>query len=262
MDLQLDGRKALVTASSGGIGRDIALALAREQATVIVNGRSAQAVQGAIAWIRARAPAARLEALVADNGSAEGCERTLAQLPEVDILVNNLGVYEAVPFVDTSDAQWQRLFEINILSGVRLSRHYVQGMLRRGHGRIVFIGSEAAVSPAPELPHYSATKTMQLGISRTLAELTRGSRVTVNTVLPGSTRTEGVRDFVQQLFPELPYEQAEERFMRENRASSLLGRLIEPAEVANTVAFVCSGAASAINGCALRCDGGIVRTVF
>lgn len=262
MDLQLEGLKALVTASSGGIGREIALVLARERANVVVNGRSESAVMAAIKWIRSRVPGARLEALVADNGTAEGCERTLAQVPQVDILVNNLGVYEAIPFVDTTDAQWQRLFEINILSGVRLSRHYIQGMLARGHGRIVFIGSEAALSPAPELPHYSATKTMQLGISRTLAELTRGSRVTVNTVLPGSTRTEGVKEFVQKLFPELPYEQAEERFMRENRASSLIGRLIDPAEVANSVAFVCSGAASAMNGSALRCDGGIVRSVF
>lgn len=262
MDLELNGRKALVTASSGGIGLEIARSLAREQATVVVNGRTPAVVSAAIESIRRGVPTARLEGLVADNGTAEGCERTLAQLPEVDILVNNLGIYEAVPFVETSDAQWQRLFEINILSGVRLSRHYIQGMLRRGTGRIVFIGSEAAVTPAPELPHYSATKTMQLGISRTLAELTRGTRVTVNAVLPGSTRTEGVKAFVQNLFPGLSYEEAEARFMRENRATSLIERLIDPAEVANTVAFVCSGTASAINGATVRCDGGIVRTVF
>lgn len=145
---------------------------------------------------------------------------------------------------------------------MRLSRHHVQGMLQRGRGRIVFIASEAALAPAPELPHYSATKTMELSISRNLAELTKGTAVTVNAVLPGSTRTDGVKKFVQDLFPELPYADAEARFIRENRSTSLIARLIDPVEVANTVAFVCSGCASAINGTALRVDGGIVRTVF
>jgi 3-oxoacyl-[acyl-carrier protein] reductase len=203
-----------------------------------------------------------LRPLIADNGTAGGCEATLKQFPSVDILVNNLGIYEAVPFCDTSDAAWLRLFEINILSGVRLSRHYIQGMLAKGSGRIVFISSEAAITPAPELPHYSATKTMELSISRNLAELTKGTGVTVNAVLPGSTRTEGVKKFVQNLFPELPYEQAEKRFMTENRPSSLIARLIDPVEVAATVAFVCSGPASAMNGAAVRVDGGIVRAVF
>lgn len=262
MDLQLEGRKALVTASSGGIGLEIARVLAREGAAVVVNGRTRTAVEATIAAIGAAVPGARLDPLVADNGTAAGCRHTLAQVPEVDILVNNLGVYEAVPFCDTTDEAWLRLFEINILSGVRLSRHYIRGMLARGHGRIVFIASEAAIAPAPELPHYSATKTMELSISRNLAELTKGTGVTVNAVLPGSTRTDGVRTFVQNLFPELPYAEAEARFMRESRASSLIARLIDPAEVAATVAFVCSGPASAINGAAVRVDGGIVRSVF
>lgn len=262
MDLQLTGQRALVTASSGGIGQEIARSLAREGAHVIINGRSQAAVDAAMRDIAASVPAASLEGLVADNGTAAGCARTLQQAEAVDILVNNLGIYEAVPFCDTSDEAWLRLFEINILSGVRLSRHYIQGMLKRGHGRIVFIASEAALAPAPELPHYSATKTMELSISRNLAELTKGTGVTVNAVLPGSTRTEGVKKFVQDLFPDLPYEQAEQRFMRENRATSLIARLIDPAEVADTVAFVCSRRASAINGSALRVDGGIVRSVF
>jgi 3-oxoacyl-[acyl-carrier protein] reductase len=262
MDLQLEGRKALITASSGGIGEEIARTLARERAVVIVNGRSRAVIDAAMTRIAASVPGARLEALIADNGTAEGCARTIAEVPEVDILVNNLGIYEAVPFRDTTDAAWLRLFEINILSGVRLSRHYIGGMLARGTGRIVFISSEAAISPAPELPHYSATKTMELSISRNLAELTKGTGVTVNAVLPGSTRTDGVKTFVQNLFPELPYAEAEARFMRENRSTSLIARLIDPAEVAATVAFVCSGPASAINGAAVRVDGGIVRTVF
>lgn len=262
MDLQLKGQRALVTASSGGIGREIARVLAREGARVIVNGRTRVVVQAALDDIASAVPDARLEALVADNGTAAGCETTIAQVASVDILVNNLGIYEATSFCDVSDQAWLRLFEINIMSGVRLSRHYIRGMLERKKGRIVFISSESGVSPAPELPHYSATKTMELAISRTLAELTKGTGVTVNAVLPGSTRTEGVRAFVQNLFPALPYEEAEARFMRENRSTSLIARLIDPQEIADAVAFVCSARASAINGSAMRVDGGIVRTVF
>lgn len=262
MDLGLNGKLALVTASSGGIGMEIARSLAKEGATVIVNGRTTKVVNDAIESIKGSVQEARLVPLVADNGTSEGCSTTLKNFPNVDILVNNLGIYEAVPFCDTSDEAWLRLFEINILSGVRLSRHYIKQMLSAGSGRIVFISSEAAISPAPELPHYSATKTMELSISRNLAELTKGTAVTVNAVLPGSTRTEGVKTFVQNLFPELPYVQAERRFMSENRPTSLIARLIDPKEIASTVTFVCSEHASAINGAAIRVDGGIVRTVF
>lgn len=262
MDLQLDGATALVTASSGGIGLEIARTLAREGCMVVVNGRSRQVVDQAMTAITGEVPAARLQPLVADHGTAQGCAASIEAFPALDILVNNLGIYEAVPFVDVSDEQWRRVFEVNILSGVRLARHHVQGMLRRNRGRIVFIASEAALAPAPELPHYSATKTMQLAVSRNLAEMTKGSKVTVNAVLPGSTRTDGVRQFVQNLFPDLPYDEAEARFMRENRSTSLIARLIDPCEIAATVAFVCSGPAAAINGSALRVDGGIVRSVF
>lgn len=262
MDLGLEGARALVTASSGGIGREIAHTLAREGATVYVNGRTAKAVDAALAALRARTPGARLEGLVADNGGAPGCAETIAGLPEVDVLVNNLGIYEAVPFTQTTDAQWRESFEVNVMSGVRLGRHYIQGMLARGRGRIVFLSSEAAIAPALELPHYSASKSMTLAVSRTLAELTKGTAVTVNAVVPGSTRTEGVRVFVQGLFPELPYEEAERRFVAENRGTSIIARLIDPAEVADLVAFVCSPRAGAINGAALRVDGGIVRSIY
>ncbi|SEF25236.1 SDR family oxidoreductase [Variovorax sp. NFACC27] len=262
MDLGLEGARALVTASTGGIGREIARALAREGAIVHVNGRTAQAVDAALVDLRESAPGARLEGLVANNGDARGCGETIALLPEIDILVNNLGIYEAVPFTQTTDAQWLESFEVNVMSGVRLGRHYIQGMLQRGRGRIVFLSSEAAIVPAPELPHYSASKSMLLSVSRTLAELTRGSAVTVNAVVPGSTRTEGVRAFVQELFPELPYEEAERRFVAENRGTSIIARLIDPLEVADLVAFVCSRRASAINGAALRVDGGIVRSIY
>ncbi len=260
MDLGLNGRAALVTASTGGIGLRIAATLAAEGADVIVNGRSTDRVEAAVESLAAAGGS--VTGLVGDAGTADGCARIVEQRPDVDILVNNLGIYTPIPIDESTDEQWLELFGINVLSGVRLTRHYIGGMLARGSGRVVFISSEAALTPAPELPHYSATKTMELSISRNFAELTKGTGVTVNAVLPGSTRTEGVREFVQNLFPDLPYEQAEARFMADNRSTSLLARLIDPDEIADVVAFVASARASAINGSALRADGGIVRTVF
>ena len=262
MNLQLENKLALVTGSSGGIGLEIARALAREGARVIVNGRSAETVATAIASIRAHVPEARLESMVSDNGTAEGAALTIARFPQVDILVNNLGIYESLGFFEETDADWLRIFEVNILSGVRLSRHYLRRMLDAKTGRVVFISSESAVSPSPEMPHYAATKTMQLSLSRSLAELTKGTQVTVNTVMPGSTLTDGVAKFVQDLFPGLSLEEAGRRFMKENRPTSLIERLLDPKEVANLVAYVCSPLASGINGAALRADGGLVRSVF
>ncbi|SIN80054.1 3-oxoacyl-[acyl-carrier protein] reductase [Singulisphaera sp. GP187] len=262
MNLQLEDRLALVTASSGGIGFEIARALAAEGATVIVNGRSAATVEQAIDRIQNEFPGAQLRPLVSDNGTAAGCEATLKAVPELDILVNNLGIYEAVGFFDETDEAWLRLFEINVLSGVRLSRSYLKTMLQKGAGRILFIASEAALSPSPEMAHYSATKTMQLSVARSLAELTKGTQVTVNAVLPGSTKTEGVTKFIQDLFPKLSAADAERQFMRENRPTSLIERLIDPTEVADFVTFLCSPRAAAINGAALRVDGGLVRSVF
>lgn len=262
MDLHLTDKLALVTASSGGIGFEIARSLASEGARVIINGRSASSVDAAVQRLKELVPAAKLEALAADNGTPEGCEATLMAFPEVDILVNNLGIYEAVGFFDETDEAWRKLFEVNVMSGVRLSRHYLRRMLEKGEGRIVFIASESAVSPAPEMAHYSATKTMQLSVSRSLAELTKGTHVTVNTVLPGSTKTEGVMEFIKDVFPGASPEEAEKRFMQENRPTSLIERLIEPSEIGDFVAFVASSRASAINGAALRVDGGLVRSVI
>lgn len=261
MDLNLANRTALVTASSGGIGLEIARALAAEGARVAVNGRTSESVDKAVADIRAGLPNADLIPLAADNGTAAGTAATIAALPDVDILVNNLGIYEAVGFFDETDEAWQRLFEVNIMSGVRLSRHYLKGMLARGTGRVVFISSESGVSPAPEMAHYSATKTMQLALSRALAELTKNTSVTVNAVLPGPTRTPGVETFIASVFPRLGQADAERQFIAENRPTSLIGRLIDPKEIGAVVAFVCSERASAINGAALRAEGGLVRSV-
>lgn len=262
MDLQLQDRTALITASSDGIGLAIARSLVREGARVIINGRTAASVNRAIENLAADYPNAKLLPLVADNGTVEGCSKTIAEYPDLDILVNNLGIYEAVDFFDTTDEQWLHLFEVNILSGVRLSRHYLKKMLARNYGRIVFISSESAINPAPEMAHYSATKTMQLSISRSLAELTKGTNVTVNAILPGSTKTSGVEQFIGEVFPDVDYETAEKRFMNENRPTSLIGRLIFPTEIADLVAFTCSPLASAIDGACLRVDGGIIRSVF
>lgn len=264
MNLHLDDKLALVTASTGGIGKEIATTLTREGATVIVNGRIAASVDAAIAHIRARVPGAKLEKLVADNGTAEGAAKTLRQFPEVDILINNLGIYEAVDFFDETDDAWQRLFEVNVLSGVRLARGYLKTMLGKKTGRVLFLASEAAIMPSPEMAHYSATKTMVLSVSRSLAELTKGTAVTVNAIVAGSTKTEGVAKFIQDLFPSLSLEEAEKRFMGEsgNRSSSLIQRLIDPKEIADFVTYVSSPLASAINGAALRVDGGLVRSVF
>lgn len=262
MNLELAGKVALVTASSGGIGLEIARSLAAEGARVVVNGRTQASVDTAAADIRASHPDADLVPLAADNGTAEGAAATIAALPSVDILVSNLGIYEAVGFFDETDEAWQRLFEVNIMSGVRLARHYLRGMLDRGTGRIVFISSESGVSPAPEMAHYSATKTMQLSISRSLAELTKGTRVTVNSVLPGPTRTPGVEAFIAGIYPGMSQADAERRFIAENRPTSLIGRLIDPKEIGDTVAFVCSERASAINGSCIRAEGGLVRSVF
>jgi 3-oxoacyl-[acyl-carrier protein] reductase len=262
MNLNLTGKTALVTASSGGIGLEIARALAAEGARVIVNGRTEESVGKAVADIRAGLRNADLVPLAADNGTAEGCAATIIAAPSVDILVNNLGVYEAVGFFDETDESWQRLFEVNIMSGVRLSRHYLRGMLERGRGRVVFISSESGVSPAPEMAHYSATKTMQLSIARSLAELTKNTDVTVNSVLPGPTRTPGVEQFIGTIFPGMPQADAESQFIAQNRPTSLIGRLIDPKEIGDTVAFLCSDRASAINGSCIRAEGGLVRSVF
>jgi 3-oxoacyl-[acyl-carrier protein] reductase len=261
MNLNLNGHTALVTASTGGIGLEIARSLAAEGAKVVINGRTQSSVDKALAELHQDSSRADLLGLAADNGTAEGCARTLAAWPQVDILVNNLGIYEAIGFFDETDEAWQRMFEVNIMSGVRLARQYLKGMLERGHGRIVFISSESGVSPAPEMAHYSATKTMQLGIARSLAELTKGTRVTVNSVLPGPTRTEGVEKFIQDVFPGLAQTEAERRFIAENRPTSLIGRLIDPREIGDIVAFVCSARASVINGSCLRAEGGLVRTI-
>lgn len=264
MDLGLEGKKALVTASSGGIGEAIATSLAREGAIVTINGRTNQSVDQAQARIANSVPDAQLVSLVADLGTAKGCEDAIAKLPadEFDILVNNLGIYEPVDFFESTDAQWLRLLEVNVMSGVRLCRHFLKGMIGKNAGRVVFMASESAINPAPEMAHYSATKTMQISVSRNLAELTKGTNVTVNAILPGPVNTDGVGAFIANVFPELTREDAHKKFMKENRPTSLIQRLTQPEEIADFVCFIASERASAVNGSALKADGGMIRSVI
>ena len=229
---------------------------------VLVNGRSEKSVAEAMARICKKAPAAKLTSLVADLGTQPGCASAIAAIPAVDILVNNLGIYEPSDFFETTDAQWQRLIEVNVMSGVRLSRHFLKGMIARNEGRVIFVSSELGINPAPEMAHYSATKTMEISVSRNLAELTKGTNVTVNAVLPGPVNTEGVGTFIANVFPDLPRAEAQRKFMRENRPTSLIQRLSEPEEIADFVTFLASRRASAVNGAALKVDGGMIRSVF
>lgn len=258
MDLQLRHKLALVTASAGGID------LAIEGARVIVNGRSQDRVKQAVASIKADHATAQLEELTADLSTKGGADKTVTRFPEIDILVNNLGIYEVKAFEKTADEDWYRLFETNVMSGVRLARQYFPKMLERGWGRVIFIASESGVMTLSEMIHYGMTKSAQLAIAHGLARLTKGTSVTVNTVMPGPTRSEGIMGFIQDYAKEhgLNLEQAESEFMKEGRPISLIQRLIDPEEVADMVAFLASPRASVTNGTAIRVEGGLIPTML
>lgn len=262
MDLQLNGKTALISGSTAGIGYAIAEALAREGARVIVNGRTAKAVEQALAKLKAAG--GRVEGFAGDLSTAAGTEQLGRQFPDVDILVNNLGIFEPKAFEDIPDADWSRFFEINVLSGVRLSRLYLPAMKKRDWGRIVFISSESGVQIPSEMIHYGMTKTAQLAVSRGLAESLAGTGVTVNCVLPGPTRSRGVVDFVDALAKEegKSFAAFEKEFFEKVRPTSLIKRFATPEEVASMVAYVCSPLASATTGAALRVDGGVLKSAF
>jgi len=263
MDLLLKGKLALVTGSTAGIGFAIAEGLAREKAVVIINGRSEARAAKAVERIRGKFPEAKVEAFTADLSIPEAFETLKAKYPDLDILVNNLGIFNPQPFEEISDDEWRRFFEVNVLSGVRLSRYYLPRMKGKGWGRIVFISSESALQIPVEMIHYGFTKTAQLAISRGLAESTTGTGVTVNSILPGPTASEGVTDFVAKLAAQADQTASEfEKFFFEKvRPSSLLKRFETAEEVANMVVFICSPLASATNGAALRVDGGVLRSI-
>ncbi|MDQ8726433.1 SDR family NAD(P)-dependent oxidoreductase [Bradyrhizobium sp. LHD-71] len=263
MNIDLSGKTALVTGSTSGIGFAIAKGLAECGAEVVVNGRTQANVDKARTAITKAVPKAKAAGIAADVSTAKGHEQLLAAMPEVDILVNNAGIFEPKDFFDISDEEWRRFFDVNVLSGVRLSRAYLKDMLQRNWGRIVFISSESALHIPPEMIHYGVSKTAQLGVSRGLAELTAGTGVTVNAVLPGPTLSEGVEEFVAALAKQSGQnaETAAASFIKQHRPTSLIQRFATVEEVANMVVYVCSKEASATNGAALRVDGGVVRTI-
>jgi NAD(P)-dependent dehydrogenase (short-subunit alcohol dehydrogenase family) len=257
MNLQLQGKTALVTGSTAGIGLAIATELAREGGEVIINGRTQARVDAAMKSSGAA------HGIAADLGTESGANALFARFPEVDILVNNLGIFEPKPFEEIPDDDWRRFFEVNVLSGVRLSRRYIGPMKRKNWGRIVFISSESGLQIPAEMIHYGMTKTAQLAVSRGLAETTKGTAVTVNSVLPGPTASEGVTEFVGQMAKARGAgpDTVQREFFQNVRPSSLLQRFATSEEVAAVVAFVCSPRAAAINGAAVRADGGVVRTI-
>jgi NAD(P)-dependent dehydrogenase (short-subunit alcohol dehydrogenase family) len=263
MKIDLSGKTALVTGSTAGIGNAIAKGLAAAGADVVVNGRSQSKVDAAVAAMTRAVPGAKVRGIAADVSTAAGCKALLAALPDVDILINNAGIFEPKDFFEIPDEDWSRFFEVNVMSGVRLSRGYMQGMLKRNWGRIVFISSESAISIPTEMVHYGMTKTAQLAIARGLAQLTSGTAVTVNSVLPGPTMSEGVETFVKDLARQngQSVEEAAANFVKQHRPTSLLQRLASVDEIANMVVYVASKQASATNGAALRAEGGILNTI-
>jgi NAD(P)-dependent dehydrogenase (short-subunit alcohol dehydrogenase family) len=263
MDLDLKGKIALVTGSTAGIGFAIAKRLASEGAEVIVNGRTDERVRETVAKIEKEIRGAKIRGISANLGSAEGCDKVVREASHVDVLVNNVGIFEPKPFEKITDADWEKFFTVNVMSGVRLSRAYLPKMKERNWGRIVFISSESGLQIPAEMIHYGMTKTAQLAIARGLAETCEGTNVTVNSVLPGPTASEGVTEFVSNLATQQKMSPAdfEKEFFKNARPSSILKRFIEPDEIANVVAFVCSPLASAITGTAVRADGGVVRSI-
>jgi NAD(P)-dependent dehydrogenase (short-subunit alcohol dehydrogenase family) len=263
MIIDLSGKQAVVTGSTSGIGFAIARGLAGAGAAVVINGRSPGTVKAARQRLEKEVPGCSVDGIAADLASAEGVADVVRRAGEADILVNNLGIFEPVPFEAITDADWQRYFDTNVMSGVRLSRRYLPAMLARGWGRVVFISSESALNIPVEMIHYGMTKTAQLAISRGLAESVAGTSVTVNAVVPGPTRSEGVADFFGKLAKErgMSEEEMEAQFIALNRPTSLLRRLATPEEVANMVVYVCSPQASATTGAALRVDGGVIRSI-
>jgi NAD(P)-dependent dehydrogenase (short-subunit alcohol dehydrogenase family) len=263
MDLQLRDKIALVTGSSSGIGFAIAKSLLEEGATVFINGRSSTSVDKAIKKMQSMVPGATVKGIPADFSKAEDVYNLIRQLPEVDILINNIGIFEPKPFIDIPDKDWFLFYEVNVMSGVRLARAYFKKMIDKNWGRIIFISSESALQIPDEMIHYGMTKTAQLAISRGLAELTKGTNVTVNTILPGPTKSEGSAEFIERLAVQrnITSGEAEADFFKTGRPTSILQRFTSVDEIAHTVVYFSSPLSSATNGAAIRADGGVVKTM-
>jgi NAD(P)-dependent dehydrogenase (short-subunit alcohol dehydrogenase family) len=264
MNLELKGKKAFISGSTSGIGFATAKRMLLEDATVIINGRSTATINKAVDQLKKETGKEDISGIAADFSKASEVNSLLQQLPEVDILVNNAGIFEPKPFDKIPDEDWYNLFEVNVMSGVRLSRHYFPKMLKKNWGRIIFISSESGVFIPEEMIHYGVTKTAQLALSRGLAELTKGTNVTVNAVLPGPTKSQGAIDFINDLAKadNTSTSEVEKNFFLKARPTSLLQRFASPDEVANMITYIASPLASATNGAALRVDGGVVRSII
>jgi NAD(P)-dependent dehydrogenase (short-subunit alcohol dehydrogenase family) len=264
MNLGLQGKLAVVSGSTAGIGFAIAAMLAQEGARVVINGRTEARVTTAVEKIRQRMKGAELIGVAADLGTAAGVNAFVKQIPEADILVNNLGIFEAKPFLEIPDADWLRFFEINVLSGVRLTRHYLAGMLEKNWGRVIFISSESGQQIPTEMIHYGMTKTAQVAIARGVAQTVVATGVTVNSVLVGPTASEGASEFVQNMARQqaISAAEVEKQFFATIRPTSLLKRFETPEEIAAVVAFVASTQSVAINGAAVRAEAGVVQSIF
>ncbi|ORE98198.1 SDR family oxidoreductase [Aurantimonas sp. 22II-16-19i] len=263
MQIDLSDKTAIVTGSTGGIGLAAAKGLARAGAQVVVNGRDSDRVEAAIRAVLDAVPRSDVSGVAADLGAAEGCDSLVAAVPEADILVNNVGIFGPKPFFEIDDGTWERFFQLNVMSGVRLSRAYLPKMMERGWGRVVFISSESGLNIPADMIHYGFTKTAMLSLSRGLAKLASGTGVTVNSVLPGPTMSEGVKEMLKEMAEAkgVSIEEAGEMFVKSERPSSLLGRLASVEEVANMIVYACSKEASATSGGALRVDGGVVDSI-
>ncbi|TAL24089.1 MAG: SDR family oxidoreductase [Aquabacterium sp.] len=263
MKIDLSGKTALVTGSTAGIGYAIAKGLAESGAEVVLNGRKPAAVDEAVARLKAQVPAAKLRGIAADVGNAEGCTALVAALPAVDILVNNVGIYGPQDFFETPDETWERFFQVNVMSGVRLSRAYLGGMAKKGWGRVIFLSSESGLNIPADMIHYGFTKTANLSVSRGLAKRMAGTGVTVNAVLPGPTLSDGVEAMLKeaQQASGKSMESTAAAFVQKHRSSSIIQRAATVEEVANLVVYTASTQASATTGAALRVDGGVVDTI-
>ena len=263
MQIDLSGKHAIITGSTAGIGFAIAQGLAKAGADVVITGRTQARVDGAITALKKDTPNAKVEGVAADLGTAEGCQTLIKQQPSTDILINNVGIFAPQDFFDVDDATWQQFFDVNVMSAVRLSRHYAQGMRERDWGRIQFISSESGINIPSEMVHYGMTKSALLSVSRGLAKVLSGTQVTVNAILPGPTRSEGVIKMMGEMAEKegISQQEMEERFVKENRPSSIIQRLATPEEVASMSIYAASPQASATTGAALRVEGGIVDTL-
>lgn len=263
LNLDLHGKTAVISGSTAGIGRACAAGLAERGANVVITGRTEPRVNAAVGELRKRFPDVRSTGVACELGTIEGVEQLIRRVPDADILVNNLGIFAPKAFAEIDDAEWMRFFEINVMSGVRLSRHYIPYMREENWGRIVFISSESALQIPVEMIHYGVTKTAQVALARGLAESLAGTGVTVNSILAGPTKSEGVGTFVARLAEQrgITFDEMERRFFEHDRPTSLIQRFLTPEEIANLVVYVCTPAASGTTGAALRVDGGVVRAI-